>query len=985
MDRFFRRHFLIVLLGLVSFNLFAQSNADSIKRVKRKQLISKGKEYLFATGKAYGQGETNNALVYIDSAYHLFKTTNDHYNLVNALLNRAKINYDLGRNEPFKKDALEAIKIADIHLSDTLLNYGAVLNVMALYSKIIGDYESAQGYYDRAIKIFQRYFDRAEEGKLKNYYARILTAGITNKGIIFRDKKDFEESKRYFRKVLATIDPIKDEMIKSRAIAMKELAISEWLCGNEEEALNFYNKSLGVIEQAPNKSDKYFQTIKLYNLQGIARIWMDRGMPKEAEPFIYESVDITENNEVSFDAFVSYTLLGDLLLEQGKYEQAESVYQLGLDSAKSEFRIAQSHPDIANCYGNLGKLRHKKGDLLGSLEFYQQALVFASKNFNSQNLHENPLPKDFIVKYDGVNILKCKGEVFLELFENTTDEVYLINAYQAFHSAVALIQNTRQQFNASKSKLFLAENSVAIFEKAIETALGLYEFKKDKKYLDAVFTLIEQNKARVLLESLASQEALKAGGLPDSLVESEKSLKQDLTFYKQKLIENAQSGNTDKDATTTINNIIFDLEEKYQLLQSEFAKNYPNYFNIKYDIKQASVNELQHAYLDDNSAIIEFFFGVEHIYIYLLLKKEASVYCVKNSPQLKRKIEDLLTSLRIAPSGRGGAMSVFVDNAHYLYKELLEELIEALPQEINRLVIIPDDVLSLLPMELLVSEKVDTLNSFREIPYLFRNYKFSYNYSTALLLNNYLNGGKFKKSGVLGFAPTFQEKEAGLQRSCTENNLYSLKCSDAEVREINQLIAGELYTGKTASKNNFLNIAPDYQMLHLATHACTDEDIPMLNRIWFSDGSITNFELFNLQLNADLVVLSACNTGSGKILKGEGVQSLARGFLHAGCRSLITSLWSVDDCATSEIMTYVYGELKKGKDKDEALREAKLKYLNTAAKLQQHPYYWGAFVQVGNYDQIIFNKRNKLFIKILMALVLVGVLQFFLGKVAKTN
>ena len=199
-----------------------------------------------------------------------------------------------------------------------------------------------------------------------------------------------------------------------------------------------------------------------------------------------------------------------------------------------------------------------------------------------------------------------------------------------------------------------------------------------------------------------------------------------------------------------------------------------------------------------------------------------------------------------------------------------------------------------------------------------------------------------------GFAPVFGDEIADASRDCTGDELYSLNCNEAEIESINKLFGGQIFTDLAASKDNFEKRAFDYQILHLATHACLDDENPMFNKIWLADDYVSNNDLYNLKLNADLAVLSACNTGSGQLVKGEGVQSLARGFLHAGCPSLVTSLWSVDDCATSDIMVRFYEYLKDGKSKNKALQSAKLDYLKEADKLHQHPYYWGAFIQIGN-------------------------------------
>jgi CHAT domain-containing protein len=149
--------------------------------------------------------------------------------------------------------------------------------------------------------------------------------------------------------------------------------------------------------------------------------------------------------------------------------------------------------------------------------------------------------------------------------------------------------------------------------------------------------------------------------------------------------------------------------------------------------------------------------------------------------------------------------------------------------------------------------------------------------------------------------------------------------------------------------------AGDYRILHLATHGRADNRVGDYAFLAFSEikDSIENEllyvkDLYNLELNADLVVLSACETGIGKLQRGEGIISLARAFAYAGAKSIVTTLWEVNDKSTSELMRYFYRELKLGKDKDEALRLARQRYFDKAAPRGLHPFFWAAFVPVGD-------------------------------------
>jgi CHAT domain-containing protein len=176
---------------------------------------------------------------------------------------------------------------------------------------------------------------------------------------------------------------------------------------------------------------------------------------------------------------------------------------------------------------------------------------------------------------------------------------------------------------------------------------------------------------------------------------------------------------------------------------------------------------------------------------------------------------------------------------------------------------------------------------------------------------------------------------------------------------IRKYFDGESYFGEQASRKNFLKVVKDADIIHCSTHACLNEDDPMGNRIFFADDEfLTTEEIYLLDMNAKMAVLSACQTGLGHIHNGEGVISLARAFAYAGCSSITMSLWPVADEATAKLMILYYKNLNEGLTKSQALRHAKLEYIETQPKAKQHPYYWAAFVQVGDFSPIKDSKSK---------------------------
>jgi len=312
---------------------------------------------------------------------------------------------------------------------------------------------------------------------------------------------------------------------------------------------------------------------------------------------------------------------------------------------------------------------------------------------------------------------------------------------------------------------------------------------------------------------------------------------------------------------------------------------------------------------------------------------------------------------------------------YYLYQNILEPALKVLPDNIHRLKIIPDNQFNYVPFDLLLTEAAPQDKAYfsaHHLEYVLKKYQVSYDYSATWMFKGEKNNNVSTKN-FIAYAPSFKEATSIVRsRSCEAEDLFNLECSEKEVRSINNLLNGETRIGSAANTADFIQEATDYRIIHMATHACVDEENPSFNKIFLTDDYLSNADLYNTSLNAELVVLSACNTGSGKLVKGEGVLSLARGFVQAGCRSSIVSRWSVDDCATSEIMQYFYEGLERGEEKDEALRLAKLNYLKEADQFYAHPYYWSAFVGYG--DMGAMDLGGSFWWKILIGVSLMGLL-----------
>lgn len=234
---------------------------------------------------------------------------------------------------------------------------------------------------------------------------------------------------------------------------------------------------------------------------------------------------------------------------------------------------------------------------------------------------------------------------------------------------------------------------------------------------------------------------------------------------------------------------------------------------------------------------------------------------------------------------------------------------------------------------------------------------------------------------ILFFSLTFLLLPGLFTQTKTDSvtNVPSLPFSEYEVKNITELIGGDVLIGNSANYNNVLNSIERYDIIHLATHTEINEDIPLSSRfLLFSDSSTNDnnlylSQIYSMKLDAKMAVLSSCNTGTGKLEKGEGIMSLARAFTFAGCPSVVMSLWEIDDISTSEIMRDFYSGLKIGEPKDVALRNAKLKYLSNSNSKTAAPLFWGGTIPIGDQQSLVFSRDNTI-LKYGIALFLIIVL-----------
>ena len=297
----------------------------------------------------------------------------------------------------------------------------------------------------------------------------------------------------------------------------------------------------------------------------------------------------------------------------------------------------------------------------------------------------------------------------------------------------------------------------------------------------------------------------------------------------------------------------------------------------------------------------------------------------------------------------------FKTTANKLYKTLL-------PNEIaehvigKKLTIATDGILHNIPFDALVVNKEQSLNE----SFLIHDVDIHYVYSFSHLRSN-SEINRQPEHWFLGIAP----------KNYKQKNLDYLPHSINEINDVNNLFSGDVFIEQNATKLSFTENINKYKIIHIATHSgVSDTEEPWLA---FYDKKLQSKELYGMQNQSDMVVLSACKTSRGNIVNGEGVMSMARGFFHSGANSIVSSLWNINDYSGSKIMTSFYNYLSEGETKSSALRTAKLEYLKHSSLSELSPYYWGAFILIGDNSVLNIPKSNNGMYYVLLGVLIIGI------------
>ncbi|MEO0472304.1 MAG: CHAT domain-containing tetratricopeptide repeat protein, partial [Bacteroidota bacterium] len=640
----------------------------------------------------------------------------------------------------------------------------------------------------------------------------------------------------------------------------------------------------------------------------------------------------------------SYQNIGLLHTMRNEAAEATKAYRSSLRISEAYF--GKNHPIHARTQANIALQLQQQQLWDEAIKNHRAALISLNAHDGQHFLppeHISDAPVALKILTEGGRILEAKAQ-------QSQGQADWQQALETYQYAAKLTDYMRRGYTSDGSRLNAQKDAFPIYEGGLRVCqqLGLSR--------DA-FSFAEKANALILLEQYRQEAALQQAGLPEADIQLLKQLRQALR--KQKGLANTEADSMKRQSLLRQATV---LKRRNDSLMKAIEMYYPGLLTPKHARQLVSAQEVQGQILEEDQAMLQFVPGDSAVYAIVISADSIRLFDLGHMPKLTSHITQLRQALygyfilaERTDSLFQAGLAQYGQHAYHLYQQLISPLESSLPP---KLIIIPQGILGYLPFEALLYNKPSGTDSLRSWAFFLKKHQIQYAFSASMLKEMRTSGQNHASSGLLAVAPEFSPFRQNLPTQHPDDiirgRLSPLPYSKKEVSKILDIWEGRGLLGEAATKAAFLTAASQYAILHIATHGQAGQKATN-SFLAFSgaedsipDSFLYFDELYGLKLSSEMVVLSACETGIGELYRGEGMASLARGFSFAGAKSIVTSLWSVNDAQTAGFMGRFYEGLQEGLSKDAALRRAKLDVLATGDDYAIHPFFWSPFVITGD-------------------------------------
>ena len=750
-----------------------------------------------------------------------------------------------------------------------------------------------------------------------------------------------------------------------------------------------YSQAMACATEALRISREIdFKTGEAFHLTTIGDIYLALGDYERALEYNKDALGLAEQYIGKWSREECLNTIGMVYIELREYGRAMEYFQGALEYIR---KIGHRREE-ARCLYNIGVAHFKLGDFPKALTYFTDSLSAASlagkrviqaQNYNRlgdlyRELGSWERSKDSYSMAQGVGREIGQPTAIWEAFAGL-GALYAAcgefpPAIESYKKAIGIIEDLRVQLLLREYSSGFFESKISIYEALVDLLYEGHEQRPSAETLEECLYYAEKAKARSFLDDLQKAK-VDFTSLPRDQADELEQMSRRISRLSSEFNDDAL-GPADRAA---LRERLGKAEDDYQLFIEKVRAENPLYSRAV-SSEPCRLPEIRAKLLNGETGIVEYFVGEENIYIFFITAANLSVRRITppESPRILRLVKNYILLL----SSREIENSDIVPAGRKIYDALIGAAGREHLSGIKNLIFIPDRTLYYLPFETLVPGEEPGRPGRAPARFLLEDYGVSYAPSASTLASILERRERPRAEAdllaigdpLLGRAKDAKHEGNGGSDLLSEYYLekrfvlHPLQYAAREMESISRLVAPasrRTVSGAAATEDRVKRLPlAGYKVLHFATHSLLDEMVASRSALVLSadprsgeDGFLQAREIYNLKLNADLVVLSACQTAGGKMEKGEGLQGLSRAFFCSGSRSVVASLWNVNDQSTSRFMKSYYAYLTEGRTKQEALRLTKIKMCHSAA---WRPCLWAAFVLIGESDAAVPLRRSSL-------------------------
>lgn len=815
---------------------------------------------------------------------------------------------------------------------------------MVLLKQSQSKYSEAMQLIQESIKLYKRFLTSTHNHPLTFRVQRNLSLAYRNLFSLYFDLGDYENSKKIceiaYKHAKDNLSPNSLENFSAiTALAEIKIPLKEY-----KSALVLLDEAEGIVNEIPG--DNFLLKANMYYNKGFINKelenYEDAKKYLELSNQFHQKAHPNEYSRNRLFTIINLSLVQALLNEKEEaISTLEKVYDYFLKNKGEQSNLTNT---VLVALAKTAMLSNN----------YEQSLKWSNKSIalykKYNDTTKNSYDKSHFEEYKAeILVLNAKSKYKLS---KTKDSLFLKTLLVDVKNAIYTLEERRALITSAEDVNQLIESNQKVFDFAKQINLELYKITNNQTFLNKTVSLHESALYNRIRARLNLKTSISFTDIPNKIIERENTLR------------NLQNSNLENQGNDAVQ-LLIENNNKWTAFIDTLKQQYPKYYKMRYATIEEPLDKLQDN-IPKQTTLVRYLFIDNSLYAFVANKTEKNIFKL-DSKHLKTRINAL------------GENQYRITKMSSIYYELYNQLWRPFESMVTseKVIIIPDGELFNLSFEILTPQPIKAFSELKANS-LLANHSISYNYS--LLLLDETKKTTLYDSDFIAFAPEFNEEmKENYKISITDSinidktylKLIPQPFATDLAKEYSNLFNGTSFLNENASKQIFTEQAKEHKIIHIGTHAESNNLSPELSRLIFAknttdsissaDNSLYTYEIYNQNLSSNLAILTACETGKPSYQSGEGMISLAHAFNYAGSESILTSLWKIDEQSSATIVENFYGYLKKGLPKDEALQKAKLDYIASAEGRIITPQYWAGLVLIGDTSPIVFQSSHLLY------------------------